>query len=305
MSPPRRLHATRPTDPAEADELDALQMRIDVRFRLRQFGVTQLADFARLRASDLRTVHGLGYASVQRIRVALANRGLALQPEPMTPEQRALHDARRLRGAAAPRVVTPRSSIGTLGLSSLAVRRLLDRGLATVGELAQLTPAELAGEFSRTVARRVHARLTAGGIALRGDTTPLGLWRAGLIDADECPWPAADAPLTHLLPWLGHAVISALSRAGLTRAGECFDADAATLASVAGMTASGTTRVRQVVAARGSARTRTTAVPRAAHAPAKRSAPGHGARAESIEADPLSNWPARRRPARSRQGRDG
>lgn len=207
-----------PTTPIEE-----LQIRRVVYFRLREEHIYCLEDLSAITERDLLKMPGVGRTTVEYLRSALETIGLSFLPEP-DPDRadmdRTRH-ARRTSPAARAKCLDGLSSIADLGLSIQTFKRAKSRGYRAVDDLRRLTARQFAMEFGAGQAREILETLKAVGLPSIAPSSPLDLWRFGILRKDELVRPSSpETPIEQLAPWVGKGVTASLARNGTRTLGD-------------------------------------------------------------------------------------
>jgi hypothetical protein len=194
----------RPAAPyAATTDIRELGLRPSAMHKLRELNLYALEDFTESSEDELLAVADVGAATIAQIREYLHQIGLDFRPS-RHPVRRALMAAKisRLLPAVA-RNVADDAAIAELGLRPPTVRRCLEKGICTVGELRQLTLRELWSFFGSKTILEVIETLWSVGLELVSQPTQLEKWKFGAVRKEQLQYPADDACVLELQPWLG------------------------------------------------------------------------------------------------------
>lgn len=221
--------------------------------QFRRMNIFALEDFSAVSPAEMGRLVNVGSTTVTRIRDMLRSVGL---------DFRADDAARtRTRPRPGPRPKEPAScgdetSLVGLRLKPQTLGKLTLHGLRTVGELRELTPAQLAALLSMRRRQEVFRLLRAQGLNLRSQPTELELWRHGFVPVGDLARPSDDASVLSLQPWFGAGPIRAALDAGIATVGQlhALAATGAMPPGVRGLGPSTWSRIRKFLLAEPAAR---------------------------------------------------
>lgn len=213
--------------PALADEvltpltdIGKLGLRPGALQQFRRMNIFALEDFSAVSPAELGRLVNVGGTTVARIGDMLRSVGLDFRTPDPAP--------RPSRPAAAAPVAPPdepasfgdETALAGLGLKPQTVGKLIRHGLRTVGELRDLTAAQLAELLSVRRRQEVFRLLRARRLNLRSMPSELELWRHGLVHLRDLQPPSDEAGVLSLQPWFGAAVTGAALAAGVETVGQ-------------------------------------------------------------------------------------
>lgn len=145
-------------------------LTLRTRNSLRKMNIRTLADLLRVSESELRSYKNLGDASLEEVKVMLAQRGLRLG-QAAEQQQSAIKQAvySQLKNDSGSDEQILNRSVNDLALSVRARKALALLGIQSIGELCVRTEAELMGvkNFGTTSLLEIKEKLTEMGLGLR------------------------------------------------------------------------------------------------------------------------------------------
>lgn len=221
--------------------------------QFRLMNIFALEDFSAVSPAEMGRLVNVGSTTVSRIRDMLRSVGL---------DFRAGDEARtrtRPRPEARPKEtasIGDETSLVGLRLEPQTLGKLTLQGLRTVGELRELTPAQLAALLTMRRRQEVFRLLRAQGLNLRAQPTELELWRHGLVPLCDLARPSDEASVLSLQPWFGGGPTRAALDAGIATVGQlhALAAAGAMPPGVRGIGPSTWSRIRKFLLAKHAAR---------------------------------------------------
>lgn len=211
--------AHRPAAPyAATTEIEDLGLRPSAMHKLREQNLYALEDFTQASEDELLATPDVGRSTVVQIRSYLHALGLDFKPSPH-PGRRAVERAKiAMRLPAKERRLTDESPISDLGLKPATVSRCLEKQIATVGDLRNMSLRDIWIRFGEKSVQEIMSTLDAVGLELVSKPTQLEKWRHHAISKEQLQLPGDEAPIAELRPWLG-AAAEALEKAGVATVG--------------------------------------------------------------------------------------
>lgn len=111
--------------------------------------------------------------------------------------------------------ISDASDLAELGLRTSTFSLCLKHKLGTVGDLRALSLWDYHVKFGSASRLEIATTFRALGLQLYCNPSDLELWRKGMLLREEMAFPADDADVGQLRPWIG-ACIEAFDAAGLT-----------------------------------------------------------------------------------------
>lgn len=255
-----------PTAPAAAPAREALTPLTDIAGlglrpgalqQFRRMNIFALEDFSAVSPAEMARLVNVGSTTVSRIRDMLRSVGLDFRAGD---EARTRTRTRtRPRPEARPKETASfgdETSLVGLRLKPQTLGKLTLHGLRTVGELRELTPAQLAALLTMRRRQEVFRLLRAQGLDLRAQPTDLELWRHGLVPLCDLARPSGEASVLSLQPWFGAGPTRAALDAGIATVGQlhALAAAGAMPPGVRGIGPSTWSRIRKFLLAKHDAR---------------------------------------------------
>ena len=207
--------------------IKALPIRNEATSRLRELNIYCLEDLAEISAAELRVLPGMGVATVIRLGEVLQRIGLAFGPNP-NPQAAMYERSRALREqseSSSSNSINPGSHVAELGLRGQALSQLLRKGYTTVGVIQKLTVKDYSVMFGRKTALEIITRLADAGAPIEEDSSPIALWKQGLLTPDELPTCiSGEDPIDYAAPWLGRTITKKLLENGLATVAQVIQA---------------------------------------------------------------------------------
>ncbi|MDI1339349.1 hypothetical protein [Polaromonas sp.] len=197
--------------------LAELGLRPSAVHHLREMQIYCLEDCSEASQSELLRTPDIGRATVLRIRELLISVGLdfresshpvvaaydrlrLFQKEPLVNRKGKIDDS---------------SDVAELGLRTSTFSLCLKHKLQTVGDLRALSLRDYYIKFGSASRLEIATTLRALELPFHCNPSDLELWRGGMLLREEMTFPADDAAVGQLRPWIG-ACVEAFDAAGLT-----------------------------------------------------------------------------------------
>lgn len=234
-------------------DIGKLGLRPGALQQFRRMNIFALEDFSAVSPAEMGRLVNVGSTTVGRIRNMLRSVGLDFRAGDEAPTRARPRPEARPKEAAS---FGDETSLVGLRLKPQTLGKLTLHGLRTVGELRELTPAQLAALLTMRRRQEVFRLLRAHGLNLRAQPTELELWRHGLMPVCDLARPSDEAGVLSLQPWFGAGPISAALDAGIATVGQlhALAAAGAMPAGVRGIGPSTWSRIRKFLLARHGAR---------------------------------------------------
>lgn len=219
--------------------------------QFRRMNIFALEDFSAVSPAEMGRLVNVGSTTVARIGQMLRSVGLDFRAADEVPV-RARPGPRRAARPSEPASYGDETALVGLRLKPQTLGKLTLHGLRTVGELRELTPAQLAALLTIRRRQEVFRLLRALGLNLRAQPTELELWRHGLVPACDLARPSDEASVLSLQPWFGAVPTRAALDAGIATVGQlhALAAAGAMPPGVRGIGPSTWSRIRKFLLAR-------------------------------------------------------
>jgi hypothetical protein len=198
-------------------DIRELGLRPAALYRFLELNIFALEDFSAISEADL-YLPKVGAATITSIREKLLAVGLDFLP-PANAVRRALQRSKVIRsGAAATPILDDSCGVAELGLKTYALKRLLSKGVESIGQLRAMTAWDFFVIFGNQGCKEVYGSLRRNGLDLASTPSTLELWRHGLLDSKEIQRPGEIESVLALQPWLGQ-LPHQFKRAGIDTVG--------------------------------------------------------------------------------------
>lgn len=215
-APPARVPAIAAESLTPQTEIGKLGLRPCALQQFRRMNIFALEDFSEVSVAEMGRLVNVGRTTVSRIGDMLRSVGLDFRADEAQSRPRPAPAARRSEPAS----FGDDTALADLKFKPQTIAKLTLHGVCTVGELRELTPAQLAALLSLRRRQEVFRLLRVRGLDLRSKPSELELWRHGLLHLGDLQRPSDAASVLSLEPWFGAALTGAALAGGIETVGQ-------------------------------------------------------------------------------------